>query len=603
VFHLELGAEPLRYRVTFGGETIVEPSNIGIEIDGENLAGGARLERTEKYNIDELFPTRGVHTTGANKCSGAKLYLKHAATNSSYVLEVRAYDDGVAFRHIVPGAGRRVPDAGSDFALPAGSVVWHHNLRGHYEGVHTKEPIESLEGGEWIAPPLTAKLPGGRGYAAICEAALTNYAGMALQACGEHVVCERLGHSHPVGRPFEIRFSKEDSERLSHAAAVDGEVITPWRVIMISKDLNGLVNCDIIQSLAPPPDKTYFPEGFHTSWVKPGRSVWKFLDGGSSNLPSMMYFSRCASELGFEYNLIEGFWQRWSEDELRSLVEYSAQLNVGIWLWKDSRDLRMPEERKEFFELCQRVGVVGVKIDFLDHEAKEVVDLYELLLKEAAEHHLMVNFHGSNKPSGECRTWPNELTREGVRGLEASQLSQRSRHNATLPFTRYLAGHGDYTPVVFGSRRGDTTAAHQIATAAIFTSPLLVYGGHPDSLLEHPAVDMIKSIPCVWDETIVLPPSEIGDVAALARRQGDTWFLAILNGQESRQIEVSLSFLDSCPYHAMLVGDAADEPAGVKIEHGTKTSADSLQIELTQGGGFIGRFSLAPSALTKTMGD
>ena len=181
----------------------------------------------------------------------------------------------------------------------------------------------------------------------------------------------------------------------------------------------------------------------------------------------MKDFSRWAAELGFEYNLIEGFWQRWSEEDLRSLVDYSRDQKVGIWLWKDSRALRTPEAREKFFGLCQNVGVAGVKIDFLDHEAKDVIDLYQVLLKEAAQHQLMVNFHGANKPTGESRTWPNEMTREGIRGLESRQIEFRSRHNATLPFTRYLAGHADYTPVVFGSRRGDTTAAHQIATAAI----------------------------------------------------------------------------------------------------------------------------------------
>ena len=98
----------------------------------------------------------------------------------------------------------------------------------------------------------------------------------------------------------------------------------------------------------------------------------------------------------------------------------------------------------------------------------------------------MVNFHGANKPTGEPRTWPNELIREGVRGMESSRLRERARHNATLPFTRFLAGHADYTPVHFGDRRGDTTWAHQIATAVVFTEPLLTYGAHPKTILETP---------------------------------------------------------------------------------------------------------------------
>ena len=161
---------------------------------------------------------------------------------------------------------------------------------------------------------------------------------------------------------------------------------------------------------------------------------------------------------------------------------------------------------KLFSKRLHNFGVVGAKIDFFDHEHKELVDLYAVLLEEAARHRVMVNFHGANKPTGEARTWPNELIREGARGMESSRLKARALHDTTLPFTRYLAGHGDYTPVHFGARRGDTTWAHQIATAAVFDEPLLTYGAHPTNLLANPAVEMIKSIPPVWDETIVLPP-------------------------------------------------------------------------------------------------
>jgi alpha-glucosidase len=581
----------LQYKLVSASETVIEPSIIGIVVDGVDMGQGATVEKVEPYEINERYPCRGVHSVAINRCRGAKFSLLNKSSNARLVLEVRAFDDGVAFRHIVPGAGTRTPDAATEFKIPSGSNVWHHDLRGHYEGVHTNEPIESIGAGKWIAPPMTFRLPGDRGYAAITEAGLVNYAGMALKADGDRVVQEQLGHAQPVGRPFELRFSESESERLSHAATINGEIITPWRVVIVGKDLNSLVNCDIVQNVSAPENENLFPQGVQTDWIKPGRCVWKFLDGGDNSLEGMFDFSRWAGELGFEYNLIEGFWQRWSEDELRSLVDYSRKQNVGIWLWKDSRKLRTPESREEFFGLCQKTGVVGVKIDFLDHEAKEVIDLYQVLLKEAAEHRLMVDFHGSNKPAGESRSWPNELTREGVRGLEASQLQTRSRHNATLPFTRYLAGPGDYTPVVFGSRRGDTSAAHQIATAAVFTSPLLVYGGHPKSLLESPAVEMIKSIPCVWDETVVVPASEIGQVAAIARRHGDQWFLAVLGGPESRKLTIPLRFLDSSTYRAMLVRDGVSDPTEVKIENVELTSADSLQLELREGGGFIGRFS------------
>jgi len=468
--------------------------------------------------------------------------------------------------------------------------VWHHDLEGHYEAVHHKSDVADLKAEEWIAPPMTFKLPAGAGYASITEAALANYSGMALQADGRRGFTVSLGHKHPASYPFWLRYSN-DVERVSKPAAISGTITSPWRVIVIGADLNTLVNSDLIPNLCPPPDPKFFPQGIHTDWIKPGRAVWKYLDGGANTFEEMMQFSRWAGELGFEYHVIEGFWSRWSDEQIKELVDFSRQRGIGLWFWKHSRQLRTAESREEFFRKLHALGVVGAKIDFFDHEHKEIIDLYQELLKDAARYRIMVNFHGANKPTGESRTWPNELIREGVRGMEASRLRERARHNATLPFTRYLAGHGDYTPVHFGPRRGDTTWTHQVATAAVFNEPLLTYSAHPTNLLNNPCLPMIKSLPSIWDQTIVLPASEIGELAVFARRSGDTWFLAILNGPAARTIQVPLSFLGPGEYHAMTIRDREDDPAAVQIEHTMARRRDSLRIELANGGGFIARFS------------
>jgi alpha-glucosidase len=260
---------------------------------------------------------------------------------------------------------------------------------------------------------------------------------------------------------------------------------------------------------------------------------------------------------------------------------------------KHSRDLRTPYARRQFFELCNRVGVVGAKIDFFDHEAKEIIDLYQALLRDAAEHKLMLEFHGANKPAGEARTWPNEMSREAVRGLEYRSMETRSVHNTTLPFTRYLAGHADYTPMHFGERRRETSWSHQIASAIVFTSPLLIYGAHPANILANPAAELIKTIPSVWDETIVLPVSRIGEVAAFARRRGTTWFVAIMNGPEARNFEITLSFLHRAKYQGLIVSDKLEDPAAVKVENRTVRVDQSLEIQMRPAGGFIGRFSVS----------
>jgi alpha-glucosidase len=183
------------------------------------------------------------------------------------------------------------------------------------------------------------------------------------------------------------------------------------------------------------------------------------------------------------------------------------------------------------------------------------------------------------------------MTREGIYGLEHRRTPAWGPVNTALPFTRMLAGHADYTPVIFGERRKETSWAHQIASAAIFTSPLLIYGAHPKNILANPAVEIIKSIPSVWDETIALPQSEIGELAAFARRSGSTWFLAIMNGATERTVKIRLAFLGRGRYQATLARDWKDEAAAIRIGNASVDRNDSLTIELRAGGGFIGRFS------------
>ena len=280
-------------------------------------------------------------------------------------------------------------------------------------------------------------------------------------------------------------------------------------------------------------------------------------------------------------------WRQWTPEQLKAFVEHATARRVGVWLWKHSRDLQTPAARREFFELCQKNGAAGAKIDFLDHEAKEVIDHYDAILREAAAHRIMVNFHGANKPTGLDRTWPNELTREGVYGFEHRGTAPWGPHNATVPFTRYLAGAGDYTPTVFGDRRRESSWAHQIATAVIFTSPLLVYGGHPRSFLDSPAVEIIRNIQATWDETIVLPPSEIGEVAVMARRHGRDWLLAAANGAGARTVRVTPAFLGSGRYAAVMARDNPDSAAALTVERGTAQAGETITITLRPGGGFV----------------
>src|SRR5215471_16416244 len=592
-FTLLPNPERLTYAVTLDGVPLIQASPIVMKLDGYDLSTGVVFKSEERTETKETYPWYGAKSTAVSNYKGAAIAITNDLTSVDYVLEIRAFNDGVAYRHVVPGSdtASRVPDEYSAFTIPEGSMLWYGGVAdGHYETNYLQKVIADVQGGEWAGPPLTFKLPRNAGYAAITEANLVNYSGMALESEGQRRWIIGLGHRQPLNYPFELRYGREEAKRLGKPAAITGTITTPWRVIMIGRDLNTLVNSTILSNLCPPPDPKLFPEGIKTSWIKPGRAVWRYLDGGPGGLDGVKEFSRLAGQLGFEHQVVEGFWSQWTPAERQEAADFSHQHNVELFFWKHRNQLGTPESQDAFFKLLAESGVAGAKIDFFDHEAKEVIDLYESLLQKAAEHHIMLVFHGANKPTGRERTWPNEVVREAVRGMESTALMERARHQTILPYTRYLAGAADYTTMLFNDRRRDTTVAHQIATMVVLASPLLTVAANPTNLLASPAVDLIRKIPSTWDETIVLPRSEIGEAAVFARRSGRRWFLGVMCGPASKTIPVDLSFLGPGSHSATVIRDDAPDGSTIKVQTITYRSTDTIPLDLRAGGGFLAAF-------------
>lgn len=590
-FTLASNAERLTFGVTMDGAPVIEPSTIRLLVDGFDYGSGVVFGKIERSEIDESYPWQGAHRTAVNRCRVATLSFQHDLSQTPFQMEVRAFDDGVAYRLMVPGSEgeARTPDELSEFILPNGAVVWFHNLEGHYEAEYQRQLSGEVKAGQWAGPPMTFELPGGAGYGLITEANLVNYAGMALESDGRRGWIVGLGHRQPLNYPYELRYGREQAKRLGKPAAVTGTIVTPWRVVIATRDLNALVNTDLVANLCPPASPALFPQGMEAPWVQPGLAVWRYLDGGDTSVEGMKQFSTWAGQLGARYHIIEGFWSRWTDEELQEVVEHSRRQGVGLMVWRHSRQLRTPDAQAEFFARLSRLGVAGVKIDFIDHEAKESVGMYEDLLRFAATSRMVINFHGANKPTGRQRTWPNDMLREAVRGME-SRVARRARHGTIVPFTRYIVGPTDYTAMLFGERRADSTWAHQIASLATFHSPILTIAAHPKTVLEHPAADVIRSIKPVWDETVVLPGSRIGELSLFARRSGEMWMLAVMAAGEPREIQVPLAFLGEGDYAATLVRDDPARPDAVVVERGRARKADTLTIRLASGGGFVGRF-------------
>jgi alpha-glucosidase len=332
------------------------------------------------------------------------------------------------------------------------------------------------------------------------------------------------------------------------------------------------------------------------SWIKPGRSVWQWWSSGGPKFSEQSQWLDWTRRTGFEYYLVDEGWKNWRHGDddawtcLSKVCAEAKEKGVGIWIWMHSRDVPDRASLAAFCQKAAKLGVVGVKIDFIPGAGRDWSNWYVQALREAAASHLMVDFHGATKPSGLERTWPNEMSRESVRGHEY-HISRYHRvlppeHDTILPFTRFVIGHGDYTPTVFEPKelKGHTWA-RELAQAIVFTSPFLCYADHPKNYLQNPAFDVMKAIPPVWDETVVLPGSEIGKCAALARRSDDRWFVGVINGAEATDVDIPLSFLGKGDYHAMVLTDDESRADGWTRRDQTFAASDHLKLNVQSSGG------------------
>jgi alpha-glucosidase len=566
--------------VSRGGNPLIQCPALGVIVDGTDIGAGVELGGSiERDLIREAVHTRGHHTVSQNQCNTALVPVKHKASGLDWTLEVRAYNHGMAFKYAAQIDGNpTVSGEATAFTLPRGSAAYYQDNLKNYEAIWQESQADQISGD--LGLPITARLPGEAGYVLITEADVTGYSGMSLAA---------------TGGTFKAAFRDDESWMVKPEGPA---VKTPWRVVMAAENLNGLVNCDIVHNLSPDPDPDLF--GDADEWIRPGRTMWSWWSEGTGGPKLQRKYVDGAAELGFEYILVDEGWEFWymggksKWKHVAELVDYANAKGVDVWLWKRWKKLGDEDYRVKFFDKVQKAGCVGVKIDFMDSESRAMLDFYECALKDAARHRLMVNFHGANKPTGESRTYPNEMTREGIRGLEYNRfgLPLTPSYNATLPFTRLVVGHGDYTPVTFNPKKlGDTSYAHQLATAVVFTSPVTHYADKPENFLDNPpaapCLDVLKSIPTVWDRTIVLDGSEIGKCAAFARRSGDRWFIGIINAEESRDIDMDLSFLGDGKYKAVALADLEETPAGFNRSDIAVDRKSGLKAKMRGGGGYV----------------
>ncbi len=574
------GRERLYLSGHLGGRPFIE-SPLGVTVDGTDIGKNARIVSVAGYATDETYAWIGNTRTLRDHGKGLKARM-HTAGFGEWTLDLRAYDDGIAWRYIIPGQGeRKVTGEATSFILPEGAAYWSHHNTANYEANYLRFEPAGDAPSRPVTMPLTVELPGG-GYACITEAGMIGYSGMSLG---------------PRGRTLCGIF-EDDPEGWT----MEGEISTPWRIVIAAEDLDGLVNQSIVYNVSPPPDRKFFPQGAETEWVRPGRAYWTWGFGqwDTAKWERIKGYVDDAAALNCQYYTIDDPWRepkmgwhRNGKDEWAGLEEvcaYAAGKGVKIMVWEHWERLRDSSRREEFFAKVAAAGAVGVKIDFMDSESRSRLEFFRSCLELGARHKVMINFHGANKPAGEERTWPHWLTREAIYGMEQGGNIARS-HLAALPFTRMVTGPADFTPTVFrGGPMGKTTAGSQMAAAVAYHSPLHHWADSAESYLAQPEEVrlFLRTKPVEWDELKVLPGSRIGEIAALARRNGDTWWVCLINGTDERmEYSLNLGFIGAGDWNTLSYADEPGDKTKLRIAKGSAKPGDRLPVAMEPGGGFV----------------
>jgi alpha-glucosidase len=512
-------------------------------------------------------------------------------------LEVRAYDDGVAFRYIIPYSLPMqeilIENDSTQFRFGqdgASYPLFVRDAQTNYEDQFTRVPLSGIRDEALVALPFLVDQPG-VGWAAVMEGNLDHFAGMYLH--------------HLEGRAMETVLSPRQDDALL-AVSSKPTLECPWKVVLIGTEPARLIESDLVSNLNPPSAIS------DTSWIKPGKAVHAPADAAA--IKRAIDFA-AASKL--QYVTVASAWAApltgtlppdittpVAAVDLPGVMRYAKAKGIGIWLTAGWESIE--RQMEEAFAQFEKWGVAGVRIDAMQGDDQKKVDWVHRIAKTAAAHRLMLDLHGSYKPDGMDRTWPNVLTRGAVLGSEYRKLGVRANpdDDAMLPFTRMLAGPMDYEPGGFENAtaadfypREDkpftlVTRAHQLALLVVFDSPLTTLADAPAAYAGQKELEFIAAVPTVWDQTRAVS-GRVGEFVAVARRSGNEWYLGSITNWDAREVEVPLDFLGSGEWSAEIYSDAPDadvHPKHTVIEQKRVSASQKLKLTLAPGGGAAVRF-------------
>lgn len=632
VISLGDGGAP-QYAVKLGEKSVLRPSKLGLIREDADFSQSLKLAKiSEVRQVREEYEILTAKRRHNHYVANERIFHFLNQDDQPIDIEFRVSDDGLAFRYRFPNQSstlHKIDAEATSFHFPSEAKAWlqpmsvaktgweksNPSYEEHYQqGISVDTP--SPTGAGWVFPALYRIDDGKDGGAW----ALLSETGLGRSYCG----C-RLASNSPDG---EYRIAFPDPREVFPGGPVNPESTlpwaTPWRILVVG-DLATVTESMLGVHLATPAAVEVAAEGL------PGKSSWSWvlLKDDNTIFPVQKRFIDYSAQMGWKYCLVDCDWdKRIGEEKLAELVAYGRERGVELIVWYNSAGswnstpytprgkLVTHEARVKEFEKLNRLGVAGLKIDFFGGDGQSMIAYYHDLLTDAASYGFAINFHGATLPRGWHRTYPHLMTVEAIRGMEFITFGQGDAdlapsHNAMLPFTRNVFDPMDYTPMALHEipnieRR--TSAAHELATAVLFTSGIQHYAETPTGMTHIPdyVQDCVRQIPNTWDD-IKLLDGQPGKFVVLARRQGDTWWIAGVNGENSSR-EVSLDLkqlkgLDSRtePFVLQVISDGPEGPNSFQREEVRMQDAP-WRLTLKPHGGFVATQSVSRVATAQDAG-
>jgi alpha-glucosidase len=534
-----------------------------------------------------------------------------------YGIKFRAYNDGAAWKFIT-----RYPDSltvvweNFNLEIPRCDSMYfgeEDNFISHSERLYPYKAINDIAAAKMCVLPAVFRNKENH-ILAFSESGLHDYPGLYLEKAEGKTFKTILPKAAASETISSDRRSFIVSSRHDYIARTSGSREFPWRVLGISANDAGLLSNDIIYRLGNPCKLT------DTEWIKPGKVAWDWWNNwniwdvpfkAGINTATYKYYIDFASAHGLEYVILD---EGWSDNDdlnkinpeldMEELFSYAAKKNVRLILWVTGRAL------EEIFESSlakfEKWGAAGIKVDFLIRDDQRMVNYYEKVAEAAARHHLLVDYHGSYKPTGLSRTYPNALTREGVQGSENNKWSKNitPEHDCTIPFTRMFAGPMDYTPGAMNNVTQENfypawsepmsmgTRCHELAKYVIFESPLQMLCDAPGNYMkEKECMEFLSAVPSSWDETFAID-ARIGEYIVIARQLGNEFYIGAMTNSQSREIKIPLSFLPEGNYLLKSWEDginAGRKARDFRVNSSEVTKSSVISIHLAPGGGYAAR--------------